>query len=336
MTDLTFHDFYFPSADGTSSLHARILAPHEQMGAAAAAALERYAQHKGGAGEKNLQVKGVIQILHGMAEHIERYDLFARYLAQHGYMVVGHDCVGHGKSCAPDSWGHMDPYQGKATLIKDVSTLRHATEELIAPKTPYFLFGHSFGSFLARAYLAEEGTNLTGAIICGTGFMPTSKAAAGKMAARAVAKLKGATYKSSFLHNVADGAYAKAISGAQNGFEWLSRNEQNVADYIADDACGFMFSAGGYVVLCDLMEDVCDKNWPQKIPQNVALLYIAGAEDPVGNCGKGVQEAFELAQSSGAHDVSLKIYPHMRHEILNEHDHEVVFQDVCNWLEARS
>jgi alpha-beta hydrolase superfamily lysophospholipase len=312
----------FVSNDGVTQIHARIWWP---------AGLAR--------GENGAlpRPRGIVQIVHGMAEHISRYDSFARFLAGNGYLVCGHDQLGHGKSVRDRSqWGCLPPKTGKDILIQDIHDLRGIVSARCAPGTPYFVFGHSMGSFETRVYISRHAEGLAGAIICGTGYVDPKTSAAGNAMARLICRLRGADHISGMLHSMADGAYAKAIPDAKSPFDWLSHNRDNVNAYIADPACGYMFSAGGYATLTSLTQEACSPACAQAVPNGLPLLYMAGAEDPVGDNGKGVTTSFKMAQRAGASDAQLKLYPNMRHEILNETGRQAVYTDVLNWLVARS
>ena len=320
-------------------------------------------------------VRAIVQITHGMSEHIERYDHFARFLAAHGFAVCGQDNIGHGKSVAsPDDWGHIPAHGGKKALIENVHVLRGIMEKLAmqegvvavddsaralasgvaavvpgaapdaaaaapadAPDTaplPYFMFGHSMGSFILRDYLAHYGAGLAGAVICGTGHQSAAVATAGLAAAKAVARAKGERHISDMLFNLADGAYGKAIKGARTELDWLSTNPMVVDAYLADPACGFRFSAGAYIALTGLLVDVSKKSNINRIPKELPLYLIAGSEDPVGDRGRGVTRVFKEYKEAGIKDVDMRLYLGARHEILNEVDKEKVYDDVLKWLEA--
>ncbi len=316
-------------------------------------------------------VRAIVQITHGMSEYIERYDHFARFLAAHGFAVCGQDNIGHGKSVAsPDDWGHIPARGGKKALIENVHVLRGIMEKLAmqegvaavddsarvlasdaatapspavadaaaAPDAtaplPYFMFGHSMGSFILRDYLAHYGAGLAGAIICGTGHQSAAVATAGLAAAKAVARAKGERHISDMLFNLADGAYGKAIKGARTELDWLSTNPLVVDAYIADPACGFRFSAGAYIALTGLLVDLSKKSNINRIPKELPLYLIAGSEDPVGDRGRGVTRVFKEYKEAGIKDVDMRLYLGARHEILNEVDKEKVYADVLKWLEA--
>jgi len=278
---------------------------------------------------------GVVQVVHGMSEHIERYDDFARFLVSQGYLVAGHDHIGHGQSSPREEWGTLPLKNGRECLVEDVHSLRTLVSGIVAPDTPYFIFGHSMGSFVLRCYLGEHAEGLAGAIICGTGTVAPAASAGGRTLARLLARLRGTGYRSAFLHKMADGGYASQIEDRQTDLDWLSYNRANVERYIADEACGFPFATSGYATLTDLTATCCDPSWPARYPAGLPLLFIAGDADPVGDCGKGVRQAVDQAKLAGCTDVSCTIYDHMRHEILNEDEHQKVYDDVLNWLEVK-
>ena len=279
--------------------------------------------------------RGVVQIVHGMAEHVGRYDEFARYLAQRGFVVCGHDHVGHGKSvsCAEDR-GHMPAEGGADILIEDVAAMRSLMGSRFARNVPYFIFGHSMGSFVVRSYLTKYGAGLSGAIICGTGNKPGVVARFGRRVALMIAGRKGERFVSPLLHSLADGAYSKAVRNARTPLDWLSCDEANVDAYIADDMCGCPFTAGAYATLFDLVERASRLDLAMGVPKDLPMFYIAGAEDPVGDSGDGVRDAIEVMRAAGVADIKIKLYDGMRHEILNEGDRAQVFEDVLSWLEG--
>ena len=282
-----------------------------------------------------LAPRGVVQLVHGMAEHITRYDEFARYLAEAGFVVAGHDQIGHGESSAPEKWGCLPAKDGKDILLDDVHALRGIMEAHVVPGTPYVIFGHSLGSFITRAYLARHGEGLAGAVICGTGFVPVATSKAGNALARLICRLRGEDHVSGLLSSMGVGAYAKAIKDAKTELDWLSYRTENVETYMADEACGFPFSAGGYATVTSLTAEVCDLACCTKVPKSLPLLYVAGDGDPVGSMGEGVRQSAELAKQAGSTDVTVKIYDHMRHEILNEDNRGQVMADILAWIEEK-
>ena len=308
--DITREELTFASADGTSTIQAYLWLPEGTPRAS-------------------------IQITHGMAEHITRYDEFARYLAAAGFLVAGHDQIGHGASCAADARGCLPAKGGMDILVEDVHTLRGIVAGRTGGDVPHFCFGHSLGSYITRVYISRHGEGLAGAIICGTGTVPVATSKAGNAIARLICAIRGENHVSGLLESIGVGAYAKAIEDAETPLDWLSFNRDNIDRYIADELCGFPFSTGGYAVVTALTAEACSLACAQKVPSDLPLLYIAGVGDPVGSMGEGVRQAVALAQEAGSTDVTCTIYEDMRHEILNEDDRGRVMADILNWLEER-
>ncbi len=285
--------------------------------------------------EENTTPRGIIQIAHGMAEHIERYDDFARFLASHGYVVTGHNHIGHGSSSKPEKWGCLPAKNGKEILVEDLHAMRIIATDITANyPLPHFLFGHSLGSYITRAYLTRHSEGLAGAVICGTGHVPPVTSTAGNVLAKAIARVQGEDTKSKMLDDMGVGAYAKAVPG-RTPVDWLSFNEKNARRYLDDEECGFMFSAGGYATVTSLTREVCTIKSFEKMPAELPLFFIAGTEDPVGNMGKGVEKSYEMAREAGMRNLNIKLYQNMRHEILNETNHEIVYEDVLKWTEEQ-
>ena len=303
----------FPSADGRSTIRALVWWPALAAGTRA---------------------RGVVQVIHGMAEHVERYDALARLFASRGFVVCGDDHAGHGASCDPDSYGCLPARGGAEALVADEHTLRRLVTERMGSDAPYLLLGHSLGSYIARVYLAEHGEGLAGVILSGTGTLPVAVSWAGHALARLICAVRGEKYRSKLLDGMGVGAYARAVPGP-SGCEWLSHNEKNVATYVADPRCGFMFSAGGYAAVTKLTARACSLAWARRAPHDVPLLFVSGAEDPVGDNGRGVRAAAELARRAGQRHVDMRIYEGMRHEIFNEDDGGRVMADVLSWVEER-
>lgn len=286
--------------------------------------------------EKNpgIAPAGIVQIVHGMSEHVERYDEFARYLVSRGYIVCANDHIGHGESVAdPSERGCLPSVGGKEVLINDVHELRKTVASRYARQTPYIMFGHSMGSFIVRAYLARFAEGLAAAVICGTGQQPLLLSKFGNLVARRIAASKGDAYKSTFLDGLGAGSFAKKIDNPRTEFDWISTDDAVVDAYIADESCGVMFSAGGYATLTDLTGEVVTAAAAGAVPADLALLFIAGALDPVGDMGKGVERAVDQYRRAGVETVDLKLYEGMRHEILNEPGRAEVYADVADWID---
>lgn len=278
------------------------------------------------------KIRGIVQVVHGMAEHVGRYERLACTLARAGFMVVGEDHVGHGKSVSsPDQLGHL-PLNGADVMVGDVKRVGQLYRAAY-PDLPFFLFGHSMGSFIARRCCAEFGSDLDGAILCGTGSLPIAVSEAAHALCHMLARTKGAEHRSAKLDSLGAGGYAKKIPDAQDEYDWLSVNRENVRAYREDPLCGAMFSVGGYAALTALTAEVAKDRHARRVPSDLPMLFIAGGMDPVGECGKGVVEACELYREAGVLDCRMRLYPGLRHEILNEDGHEKIESDILSWIE---
>ncbi len=275
--------------------------------------------------DKN-SIKGIISIAHGMAEYSDRYTDIAKYLCNNGYVVFFHDHAGHGKSVSSDEdLGFFCKDNGYEKVVDDVKDVIKKAKELY-PGLPVILWGHSMGSFIVRRFIAKYPLEASAAVICGTsGANPA--ASAGIMIAKAISKLLGAHHRSNLLDTMAFGAYNKKFQ-KKTGFEWLSANEQNVNDYVADELCGYKFTASGFKDLFSLLASVSSKEWYTQVPETMPLYLIAGDMDPVGNYGKGVTEVYEKLQKTGHGNVSIKLYSGLRHEIHNESERQTVLDDI--------
>lgn len=274
----------------------------------------------------------ILQIAHGMAEHIERYENFAEYLTQQGLVVVGNDHLGHGASVlSKEDWGYFEKENGADCVLKDMRQLTLLTKEKY-PGIPLFLLGHSMGSFFVRMYLCQYGELLEGAIICGTGQQPNIILSVGKLLTKIFAVFHGWNFRSRFVDNLAFGSMNKPFEPAATSKDWLTRDEQVVKDYLADERDGFVFTLNGYYNLFDIMTYGQNKQNLSKMPKDLPVLFISGANDPVGNMGKGVEKTAEAFRRTGMKRVKVLLYPEFRHEILNELGKEEVYEDVLAWM----
>lgn len=298
-------EFYFPSKDGITTIHGVEWIPEGQ-------------------------VTSVLQIVHGMVEHIDRYDDFAGFMASKGIYVVGHSHLGHGKSVvSKEKWGYFADPEGNECLIGDIHELRSLTEKKY-PGLPYFMLGHSMGSFLLRQYLGRYAAGLAGAMILGTGDQPDMVVKAGKAACKLVAAVKGWEYRSSFVNSFVVGAFEKKLGGG-----WICTDEHVVRAYEADPMCSFVFTLNAFYHMFDGMAMMNAQEKAGKIPEELPILFAAGSEDLVGNCGKGVKAVYERYCKMGIKDVRLKLYEGDRHEILNETDKEKVYEDLYQWIRQK-
>ena len=307
MTNMT--EFTFLSTDGKTQLHGMRWEP------------------EGGS------VRAVLQICHGVAEHIARYDAFARYLNGLGIAVVGHDHLGHGLSL-PE--GGTPVYFGEGntwnTVVDDIYVL-HQRIRLWYPDVPLCIMGHSMGSFLTRTYLIRYPGTVKAAVIMGTGWQPKAVIAGGRAVAKAVGAVVGENGTSDLVTNLAFGAYNKLFAPNRTSCDWLSADEGNVDAYMADPLCGADATVGLFrQMLSGIRFNQRLSNLRQMDPR-IPVLFVAGEKDPVGDCGNGVRRTYQEFRRAGVQDCTLKLYPGLRHEILNEKaQQQQIFEDIGQWL----
>ena len=253
------------------------------------------------------EVRAVLQLSHGMVEFIDRYKPLAEYLAGRGILVTGHDHLGHGGSIrSKDDYGYFAEPDGNRAVLADLHAMTMRTKELYSD-VPYFLLGHSMGSFYARQYLCEYGRELDGAIIMGTGFQPKALVQFAKTTCRVLAAFHG----------------------------WHNRDAAEVDKYLADERCTFTFTLNAYYSMFSGILRLHDPAFLAQMPKDLPLLFLAGDADPVGEQGKGVRRAIQSLESVGVQNIESKFYPGARHELLVETNHQEVFQDIGDWLEKQ-
>ncbi len=278
-------------------------------------------------------VRAVLQISHGMVEFIDRYDDFAAFLNEKGILVVGNDHLGHGGSIgSKEDYGYFAAKDGNMAVLRDLYRLTQIVKQRY-PDKPYFLLGHSMGSFYARQYLCEFGEELDGAIISGTGYQRRILVKLGRMLTLVLAAFKGWRYRSSFVDRMAFGGYNKRFEPARTSKDWLTKDERIVDEYLSDERCNFIFTLNAYCNMFLGIDRLYDKNFLTRMPKMLPVFFISGTDDPVGEFTKGVLRAVRSFRSVGMQNVKLTFYPEDRHEVLNETDRIKVYQDVEQWIE---
>lgn len=283
------------------------------------------------------EYRAILQISHGMVEFIERYIPFAEFLTEKGYMVVGHDHIGHGASVsAQEDWGYFYEENPSDIVVEDMHKLRSLIQEENADM-PYFMLGHSMGSFMLRKYLAIHNDNLRGAIIMGTGFIPESMTNLALKLTAVVAKLRGSKHRSKLIQSLAFGADYKGfdMTGEKPEDSWLTKDVEIVKTYYNDPRCTYMFTVNGYKGLFEAVNFSCNPENAAKLPKKLPLFIVSGAQDPVGGLGKGVKDVYDMYKDTGMYDLTYKLYENDRHEILNETDKQMVFEDLLAWMNVR-
>lgn len=286
---------------------------------------------------KNKRVRAVMQVTHGMVEYIERYEEFAVYLANRGFLVVGHDHLGHGASIVEQSeWGYFTEKKPSETVVADIYQVTRILRGQY-PDCPLFILGHSMGSFLLRRYLTLHSEDVSGAVICGTGSHADIETVFGMFACRLIQLFRGGHYRSQFLTKAAFGKpYAEFDKdGTDPSKSWLSKNEESVRAYYGDPRCTFLFTVNAYYGMFSTIRYVNQMKHIRRIRKNLPVFFISGEDDPVGNFGEGVRKAYAQYRQAGIRDVRMKLYQDDRHEILQETDREQVYEDVYQWCKKR-
>lgn len=278
--------------------------------------------------------RAILQISHGMCEYIGRYDDFAGYMAQNGYVVCGNDHLGHGvtSSGANGTDGFFAEKDGCGHVLRDLNRMNGLAREAY-PGLPLILLGHSMGSFFARAYAVRYPDTLDALVLSGTGG-PNPMAGVGAVLTKWIGKLKGAKHRSQFLNNMAFGQYLKRVENPATPYDWISRDAQIVAKYAADEKCTFIFTASAFHDLMTILRAVSSPEWASGIAKTLPVALFAGDMDPVGDYGRGVQTVYRMLQDAGVEDVSIRLYPGARHEILNEMNRAEVYADILAWCNA--
>jgi alpha-beta hydrolase superfamily lysophospholipase len=280
-------------------------------------------------------VKAIIQISHGMAEHAARYERFAEALTKEGFVVYANDHRGHGKTAGnlnkvgffakKDGWNQVVREMFKLTLI--------SKNEYIG--VPVILLGHSMGSLLSREYITNHGHEINGVILTGTAGNPGALGKTGVNLARMISLFFGKRSKSKLLNHLSFGKFNKEFKPNRTDFDWLSRDNAEVDKYVNDPYCGGIFSAGFFYDFLRGIIDLYDEDKLEEVPKTLPVLLLSGEKDPVGNNGKGVTETYNIYKKIGLLDVSMKLYKDSRHEILNETNREEVFKDIIEWIKTK-
>lgn len=280
------------------------------------------------------KVRAIVQLSHGMVEFIDRYKPLAEYLAARGILVTGHDHLGHGGSIrTKEDYGYFAEPDGNRAVLDDLHAMTILTKKLY-PGVPYFLLGHSMGSFYARQYLCEYGDELDGAIIMGTGFQPKALVTLAKTVCRVLAVFFGWKHRSRLVKNLSFLGYNKGLEG-RTPHDWLNRDQAEVDKYRADERCMFTFTLNAYYSMFTGILRLYDTDFLNRMPKDLPLLFLAGDADPVGEQGKGVKRAIDSLKAVGVKNIELKLYPGARHELLVETNKLEVFADIGNWLDKQ-
>ncbi|MEE0800183.1 MAG: alpha/beta fold hydrolase [Gemmiger sp.] len=281
----------------------------------------------------DVPVRAVLQLSHGMCEYVRRYEPMAAWFAAHGIALAGHDHLGHGDTASPGEYGHYGVPNGRHYLLRDLRIMNGLLKEKL-PEVPVFLYGHSMGSFYARWYAETWPETIRGLILSGTAG-PSFLNTVGEGLAAAIATVRGETYVSPLMVRLNFGGYCKRIPGATSPNDWLTRDKAVVEAYDRDPLCTFRFTVGTYREMLAVLRHVSTRQWARRIPKNLPVLLLSGAEDPVGDYGAGVRQVWTMLGDAGVEDLTCEIWEDCRHELHNECNREDVFAYLLDWLQDR-
>ena len=283
------------------------------------------------------EIKGVIQLHHGLAEHSLRYDGFGSILAEQGYVLNAYDMRGHGRTAEnadKNGTGIFGKLADKKGFDRAVLDLKAVTDNLKQdfPGKKTILLGHSFGSFVAQGFIEEYGNEIDGCILCGTAGPRPGLVAMGSLAAHVITFFTGKNKCLPLMEKLSFGSYNEKINPIRTKCDWLSKNELNVDMYMMDNWCGFPLTNSFYCSMLEGLAKIHKSSNMKKIPASLPLLFIWGSDDPVGSYGKTIRQLIEIYKANGLQKIEQKEYEGDRHEILNENDKEKVENDIIEWI----
>ena len=305
--------FAYPSSNNKTNIHAIICYP------------------------KNGQYSRIIQILHGKREYIERYLPFMEYLASKGYIAVGHDYLGHGQSVnSEEELGFIGEPDPNELIIKDIHTL-HIMMNQKYPNLPYFMCGHSWGSYLLRQYICLCSQGLNGVILLGSGYESIFKVSIGKSLCEIISFFKGNTHKSQLIAKLSLGKKFQRYDITRTDIynSWITSDPEMAKEYNEDTKRSYEFTLNAFIGMFDSTIYSCDPKKIEKVRKELPILFVSGGGDHIANFGDGVKKSYDLYKEAGIKDVTMKIYKDARHELLKEINRKEVFEYIKDWMEER-
>ncbi len=278
---------------------------------------------------------GHIHLLHGMAEHVGRYEESINYFLAKGYVVSGHDHRGHGKTVKMNGIkGHLAESDGFNRVVEDsYEVINHM--QIYDPSLKFILLGHSFGSFIARRFIQVYTDVVDLVILSGTGSDQAAARHMGQMIAKRIGHIKGFEEESKLLDSLVFGSFNKKIDNPKTKFDWISENSQDVANYIKDEDCGFIPTTQFFIDLFSSLELIHKKVEVAKVRKDLPILLLSGTDDPVGNYGKAVWQVAHQFDDEKIEDVTVLLFEGGRHELLNDSSRSEIIEGAMNWIEKK-
>ena len=296
----------YPSKDGKNTVYAEIYVP------------------------KDVEPRGIVQLAHGMVDHVGRYHALADFLTASGYIFAGNNHLGHAKTAKPEDYGFFAKKGGCDLVIADLHTMNKYLRGTY-PDLPLTLLGHSMGSFITRLYVEKHPHSVNRVIIMGTAG-PNSLLPLGLALARVIKTFKGERHHSRTVNKLVFGSYNSRFDSSEGKNAWVSRNTDSVSDRDTSEYTKFSFTVSGYIDLFEMTRKCNKREWFKEYPRELPTLVISGKMDPVGNYGDGPSYVYKQLLIAGA-DVELKLYEGARHELFSEDNREEIFVDILRWLD---
>lgn len=289
--------------------------------------------------DEGMEIKGLVQLHHGLAEHSLRYDRFGSILAENGYVFNAYDMRGHGQTAenaeknGTGIFGKLADKKGFDVVVEDLNEVIDAFKKDF-PGKKVILFGHSFGSFVSQGYIENYSQKIDACVLSGTAGPRKAMVAGGSFVVNFLSLFMNKNKPANLFDKIAFGSYNKKIQNPKTKNDWLSANELNVAMYQQDKWCGFVLTASFFKDMMYGLRKIHKSAAIKNIRRDLPILFIYGEDDPVGDYGKSINKLYGIYKANGMSDVQIKSYPGDRHELLNETDKEKVEQDILDWLQA--
>lgn len=276
------------------------------------------------------QPRAIVQVVHGMEEHKERYEDFALFLNSCGYTVITADLCGHGSSVPKENIGFFSEKNGYQILLQDVMIVRNYIRKHY-PDKPVYLFAHSMGTIISRVVLQKHSADYDKVVLSGYPNFQYG-AYAGIFLSSVLSAIHGPKYKSKLLQYLSVGSFNRKIAHPRTDVDWICANPHTIEQYLSDPLCGIGFTTSAFHDLYRLVILMHNPRLYQNISANLPFLLISGNDDPCTGGKKGRIDSVQVLQSAGFQNITSHVYPNMRHEILNEHGHTLVYEEIKNFF----
>jgi len=278
------------------------------------------------------KVRGVLQLVHGFAEHALRYRDFAEFMTRQGYVVCAHDQLGHGNTAA-GKFGYIGK-SGHKLLAKDTYKFTMLIKKELGSDIPITLMGFGAGSLVVRYVCSLWGMEYSGAVFFGTSCGGAGINVLYRMFSASKLKAKTGEKEAGWVNKRLHSRNGKTFRNSEKGTSWLTRDAAQLAAYEADPLCGFGLTYGACLDLLKLTRITNSRDWPSRMPKNLPIYLLSGLDDPVGGFGRGVIEVYSELVRAGSKDVEIKLHEDARHDLIFELNRQEIYEDIAKWLEG--